>query len=271
MARFALRLKRLRVERPSRVFRPSASAAGNLRFFFRGVAEKLLFRGERRAVCECGYICSSSRPPRPGPWRRHGEKQECDRQGRTRRTRRNPASASVSSLLVFIASFVCTVAAPPKTKDAKGVLRRRGPVEATWEGDGSPLKCTLIAANQKNKNNKETGKKNEVGNNSGLLLCQEVLVKWQKLVFSLHLSLPHLICCCCSSSSPPPSSLVSFFNLFGLSAAAAIAKSARAARRPSLVAGVGASLQDEDEDLTGTSSIESRVPPPKKKETIKVA
>lgn len=149
-ARLALRLKRLRVERPSRVFRPSASTAENLRFFLGGgVAEKLLFRGERRAVCECGYICSSSRPRRPGPWRRHGEKQECDRQGRTRRTRRNPASASVSSLLVFIASFVCTVAAPPKTKDAKGVLRRRGPVEATWEGDGSPLKCTLIAAKQK--------------------------------------------------------------------------------------------------------------------------
>lgn len=69
--------------------------------------------------------------------------------------KKNPSSASVSSLLVFIASFVCTVA--ERQKNAKGVLRRGEPPtppprEATWEGKGSPLKCTLIAAKQQKKN-----------------------------------------------------------------------------------------------------------------------
>lgn len=32
-------------------------------------------------------------------------------------------------------------------------------VEATWEGDGSPLKCTLIAAKQKKKKKKRKKKK----------------------------------------------------------------------------------------------------------------
>lgn len=141
-----------------------------------------------------------------------------DRDGRGGRGGRGgilhrPPSLLCSSLLLCL--FVQS-RQRQRQKMRKGVLRRRGPVEATWEGDGSPLKCTLIAAKQKKKIKKETGgKKTRWENNSGLPLCQEVLAKWQKLVFSLHLSLPHLICCCCCfSSSPPPSSLVSFFNLF---------------------------------------------------------
>lgn len=59
-------------------------------------------------MCESWYIYSHSLTP----WRRHGEKQECDRRGRTRE------KSSVSSLLVFIASFVCTVAERQKMQRA---------------------------------------------------------------------------------------------------------------------------------------------------------
>lgn len=104
-----------------------------------GGEENLVFRRERRAVSESCYICWSSRSMETS-WRKAGMWQtEKDEE-----TKKNPSSASVFSLLLFIASFVCH-----RQKKSKGHFcagKRRGRSEK-----GSPLKCTLIVARQKKK------------------------------------------------------------------------------------------------------------------------
>lgn len=94
--------------------------------------------------------------------------------------------------------FICLYSRR-KTKNAQGVLRRG---EAPGRRRGRRRVSPEVHFNCSEAKKKMKEKKQELENNSGLLLCQEVLVKWQKLVFSLHLSLPHLICCCFSSNSP---------------------------------------------------------------------
>lgn len=102
-ARLALRLKRLRVERPSRVFRPSASAAENLRFFFGGW-RKSFFSAVRGELCASVGIFARALAP---PARDHGDVMEksrnvTDRDGRGGRggILHRPPSLLCSSLLL---------------------------------------------------------------------------------------------------------------------------------------------------------------------------
>lgn len=139
---------------------------------------------------ESWYICSSSRSMETS-WRKAGMQQTgTDKEKILHR----PPSPLCSSLLLHL-----FVQSRKDKKNAKGVLRR-GEARGCDVGGRKVSPEVHFNCSEAKKWSK---KKKELQNNSGLLLCQEVLVKWQKLVFSFQLSLPHLICCCFSSSSPP--------------------------------------------------------------------
>lgn len=100
-ARLALGLKR-----PSRVFRPSASTAENLRFFFFRGRRKSFFSAVRGELCASVGIFARALTPRPPP-RDHGDVMEksrnvTDRDGRGGRggILHRPPSLLCSSLLL---------------------------------------------------------------------------------------------------------------------------------------------------------------------------